>query len=344
MQSKRKERNIACDDSNRADNAGCLVAEFKHKTRKNGSNGCKDDKVHCGSIRNGINSAAAIEEIRNGKNGEVEKAGTDNVANRDIVVSDFEKSEGGSGFRKRGCNAEEKCACNGFSKVEADGKLIGYIGEDNAENNDSDTYNGESGEDLFSGKGYGFAVIFGFGSSAFFIHNPYSENIKENYENGSYAYVSDIESKESVFVADDKKTHCNNGNRNDKMDFRKAAFCEFCNSGENEEAEHCVVEKVASEDVSDAKTGLIKHKGRGNACEKLRKGGYCGKKDSAEERTGKRSCFIKHIHIFGCFDGHESYQSGNNEVEHINHFLCFRPFLYYFLLFRLYYAFFQAVR
>ena len=79
-------------------------------------------------------------------------------------------------------------------------------------------------------------------------------------------------------------------------------------------------ENVASEDVADAKAGLVKHKGGRNAGEKFRKRSYCGKKDSAKERTGKRSCFIKHIHIFGSFDGHKSYQSGNNKIEQINHF------------------------
>ena len=186
-------------------------------------------------------------------------------------------------------------------KVKTNGKFIGDIGEDNAENNDSDAYEAESGKDLFSGKGYGFAVIFAFGSSAHFIHYPNSYNIEKDNENGSYAYVADIECKETVFVANNEKTHCNNGNCNDKMNLGKAAFCKFCNSSKNEEAEHCIVENVASKDVADAKTGLVKHKSGRNAGEKFRKRSYCGKKDSAKECTGKRSCFIKHVHIFGSF-------------------------------------------
>ena len=337
---KSKECDIACDDTDGADDAGCFVAEFKKNSRKNRSNGSEDDEVHGGSIRNGINSAAAIEEIRNGKNGEVEKAASNDVADCDIIVFDFEEGECGSGFRKGGCYAEEESTGNGFSKVESYGKFIGDIGEDYAENNNADTNDSETGKDLFSGKGNGVAVIFAFGSSARFIHYPYGENVKKDDENGSDAYVSDIEGKEAVFIADDEKTHCNNGNRNDEVDFGKFAFREFSNGGKNEEAEHCIVEKVASEDVAYAKTGLIKHKGGRNACEKFRKGSYSGKKNSAKECAGKGSGFIKHIHIFGCFDGHKGYQSGNNEIEHINHFCVSVLFCIIFRCLWLYYAIF----
>mgnify|MGYP003308651343 CR=1 FL=1 len=37
------------------------------------------------------------------------------------------------------------------------------------------------------------------------------------------------------------------------MDFWKVAFCKFYHSGKDKEAEHCIVKKVASEDISDAK-------------------------------------------------------------------------------------------
>lgn len=104
------------------------------------------------------------------------------------------------------------------------------------------------------------------------------------------------------------------------MDFGKIAFCKFYNSGKDEKAEHRIVEKVAAEDVAYAKTGLVKHKGGRNAGKKFRKRGYCGKKDSAEERTGKRGRFIKHIHIFGSFDGHKGYYCRNDNIKQINHF------------------------
>lgn len=179
---KSKECNIACDDAHRADDACCLVAEFKKNCRKNGSNGSEDDKVHCGRIRNGINSAAAIEEIRNGKNCEVEKATANDVAHGDIVVFDFEKGEGGSGFRQGSCNAKEERTRNGFAKVESYAELIGDIGEDDAENNNADAYQSEAGEDLFSGKGNGFAVIIAFGSSAHFVHDPDGDNVEKDDE------------------------------------------------------------------------------------------------------------------------------------------------------------------
>lgn len=150
LKSKGKECDIACDDADGENNAGYFVAEFKKCRSKNGCNGSKDDKVHCGSICNGINSASAIEKIRNGKNGKVEKAGTNDVADGNVIVSDFEKGEGGCGFRKGSCNTEEECARNGFAKVESYAQFIGDIGKDNTENNNADADNGKSGKNLFS--------------------------------------------------------------------------------------------------------------------------------------------------------------------------------------------------